>query len=252
MLVFFGTKSIVLALFAYLGFGIYERINTLGSGALNPLGTGKRKKVFLESVFLLMGKLAKADGRVSEAEVQLAEQLFAQLHLSTEHRTQAIELFKQGASDNFDTEETLTRFMQICGSTRSLKQTLLVYLISLALVDGEFHPSEEAVLLDIANRLQFSQQEFFNLLEMIKNQAHFSNDKMPSQDAVQLAYKALGTTENASNQELKKAYRRLMSQNHPDKLIGQGLPDDMIQLATEKSKEIQKAYELIKNHRERN
>ncbi len=64
------------------------------------------------------------------------------------------------------------------------------------------------------------------------------------------AYKALGVTEKSSNQEIKRAYRKLMSQYHPDKLMGQGVPEDMIAVATEQAKEIQLAYDLIKKHRE--
>ena len=60
------------------------------------------------------------------------------------------------------------------------------------------------------------------------------------------AYKILGVSKNSSEAEIKKAYRRLMSQHHPDKLVSKGLPDEMIQLATEKTQEIRKAYDLIK------
>ena len=86
---------------------------------------------------------------------------------------------------------------------------------------------------------------------MIRNQSHFAGGQVPTKNALETAYKALGIEESVTDQELKKAYRRLMSQNHPDKLIGQGMPEDMIKVATEKSKEIQKAYELIKNIREK-
>jgi DnaJ like chaperone protein len=58
-------------------------------------------------------------------------------------------------------------------------------------------------------------------------------------------------SETLSDQEIKRAYRKLMSQYHPDKLIGQGLPEDMLEVATEQAKEIQVAYDLIKKHREK-
>lgn len=251
LIVLVTTRSFILAVLVFVGASLYERFNNLGPGAMNPLGSGKRKHVFLESVFLLMGKLAKVDGRVSEEEVQLAEQLFKQLNLSPTHRSQAIDLFKQGSGSDFNLDETLAKFMEACGSTRSLRQTLLVYLISLAFADGEFHAAEEELLKEIAQKLNFSSQDFSLLLEMIRNQAHFADGKVPSENALNLAYKALGVNESVSDQVLKKAYRRLMSQNHPDKLMGQGLPEHMIKVATEKSKEIQKAYELIKTHRER-
>ncbi len=63
------------------------------------------------------------------------------------------------------------------------------------------------------------------------------------------AYQALGVTAQNSDKEIKRAYRKLISQYHPDKLIGQGVPEDMIKKATERSKEIHAAYELIEKHR---
>ncbi|MEQ9210373.1 MAG: DnaJ domain-containing protein, partial [Pseudomonadales bacterium] len=70
-----------------------------------------------------------------------------------------------------------------------------------------------------------------------------------SQSELDLAYKALGVSSDCSDAELKKAYRKLMSENHPDKLMGQGVPEDMVKMANERSSEISKAYDLIREHR---
>jgi len=246
------TRNPILALIAFFAVIILRRLIVLGPGALNPLGAAKRKSTFLETAFLLMGSLAKADGRISEEEVRHTEHIFAQLGLTSEHREQAINLFKKGSAADFDLNATLEKFMQVCGSTRSLRHALLAYLITLALADGDYHPEEEKLLEQIATRLKFNLAAFQQLLDMIRNQHQFAGGKVPTKNVLESAYKALGVSESASDQELKKAYRKLMSQNHPDKLIGQGLPEDMIKVATERSKEIQKAYEVIKNHREKN
>jgi len=71
----------------------------------------------------------------------------------------------------------------------------------------------------------------------------------PARDAVADAYQALGVTADIGDAALKKVYRKLMSENHPDKLIARGVPDDLVQVATARSQEITAAYELIKNHR---
>jgi DnaJ like chaperone protein len=87
------------------------------------------------------------------------------------------------------------------------------------------------------------------MLEMVLNQAHFATGQPQSSTALADAYKALGVAESNTDQEIKRAYRKLMSQYHPDKLMGQGLPEDMIAVATETAKEIQVAYDLIKERR---
>ena len=208
-----------------------------------------RQTVFLETVFVSMGKLAKADGHVSQQEIDHVEAFMQKLGMTTEHRQQAIVLFRQGADPAFDIAPAYQRFMSVCGHTKHLKQVLLVYLIVMALADGHFHPAEEALLADIASRLGYDRAAFRQLLDMVLNQSHFSGGQTVSASALDDAYKALGVTRDSTDAEIKRAYRKLMSQYHPDKLIGQGLPEDMIAMATEQAKEIQLAHDLIKKHR---
>jgi len=237
---------------ALLGFFIgsfIDRMRAYGSGGMNPLQNALRQAVFLETVFISMGKLAKADGHVSQDEIAHVEQFMQKLDMTAEHRQQAIALFKRGADPAFDIEPTLKRFMTVCGHTKNLKQVLLVYLIVMALADGHFHPAEEALLADIASRLGYDQAAFRQLLEMVLNQSHFAGRQANAAAALDDAYKALGVTKDSTDAEVKRAYRKLMSQYHPDKLIGQGMPEDMIAIATEQAKEIQLAHDLIKKSR---
>ena len=226
-----------------------DRLMAYGSGAINPLQNALRQAVFLETVFISMGKLAKADGRVSQHEVDHVEAFMQKLNMTSEHRRQAIRLFKQGAEPAFDIAPVFQRFMSVCGHTKHLKQVLMVYLIVMALADGHFHPSEEALLGDIAGWLGYDQAAFRHLVEMVVNQTHFSGGRAGTATALEDAYKALGVNKDSSDTEIKRAYRKLISQYHPDKLIGQGLPEDMIAVATEQAKEIQLAYDLIRKIR---
>jgi len=143
----------------------------------------------------------------------------------------------------------LNEFMSVCGQTNSLKQMLLVYLIVMAFSDGHLHPSEEILLKEIAQKLGYSQSEFLNILAMITNQTHFSSGQADTASSLVDAYKALGVSRESSDMEVKKAYRKLMSQYHPDKLMGQGMPEDMIAVATAQAQEVQVAYDLIKKSR---
>ena len=243
---FFGFFGALLGLF--LG-SIIDRVRAYGAGAMNPLQNALRQGVFLETMFISMGKLAKADGQVSQGEIEHVELLMQKLGMTPEHRVQAIALFKRGAEPAFTLDSTYARFMSVCGHTRHLKQVLLVYLIAMATADGGIHPAEEGVLADIAARLGFDQATFRQLVDMVRNQAHFAAGQPSSEAALDDAYKALGVSKENTDQEIKRAYRKLISQYHPDKLIGQGLPEDMIALANEKAKEIQLAHDLIERHR---
>lgn len=206
---------------------------------------------FFTSVFLLLGHLAKSDGRVSETEVQLTEGLMANMGLTPEHRREAIRLFKLGAAPGFDAYATLAEFKRVCQGSPNLTQMLLVYLINLALADGVMDAQEAQVLRQVADGLGFSRLAFEQLLRMINAQNAFGAEQQQRshENDLDLAYEALGVDKVASDADVKKAYRKLMSEYHPDKLMGQGLPDDMIKAATERSQEVQAAYDLIKKSR---
>ncbi|TDI82442.1 MAG: co-chaperone DjlA [Betaproteobacteria bacterium] len=237
---------------AFLGYflgGVVDRSRAYGIGGINPLSSSRRQKVFLETVFILKGKLAKADGHISKHEIAHVEQFIQKLGMPTEYRQNAIALFNQGADPSFDFEPSLREFMAVCGHTHSLRQMLLVYLIVMALSDGRIDSSEERLLIDIARHLGYDETAFRHILDMVLNRSHFAGGQVTSVAALDDAYKAIGVSKESSDQEIKYAYRKLISQYHPDKLIGQGLPKDMIAVATEQAQEVQVAYDLITKNR---
>lgn len=237
------------ALTAFFIGSFIDRSIAYGLGGVNPLNRAHRQSVFLSSVFVLMGKIAKADGQISQNEIAHVEQLFQKLGMTEEHRQQSIALFKRGSAPDFDIKPTLNEFMAVCGNTNSLKQMLLVYLIVMALADGHLDPAEENLLKDIALHLGYNQDAFRQILAMIVNQAHFAGGQANVGSGLDDAYKALGVNRESNEQEVKRAYRKLMSQYHPDKLMGQGMPADMIAVATAQAQEVQAAYDLIKRSR---
>jgi len=228
-------------------------------GLENVFGSASREdqariqRQFFRTVFQLLGKLAKTDGRVSEEEVAHTEYLMRQMGLHGEHRREAIEFFKQGSQPEFSVDEALREFNAVCGRNLNLKRMLLNYLVSLALADGELAEPEEFFLRQVAGHLGISPALFDQLMGMIKAQTRFrgyqSRDYQPGRSDkydLDTAYAALGIPSSSTDAEVKRAYRKLISENHPDKLMGQGVPEDMIKLATERSQEIQTAYDLIK------
>jgi DnaJ like chaperone protein len=248
------SMGILGGLLGYFIGSVVDRVQSLGIGGANPLTQKHRQTVFLDTLFVLKGKLAKADGHVSQTEIDHVEAFIKQVGLSAQHRQEAIQQFKKGVAPDFDIRDTLTEFMAHCGHTFNLRQMLLTYLIVMALADGRIDDSEHRLLLEIAQQLRFSQTEFEQLLKMVLGQTQFGGSgrqtsQRSSASALSDAYQALGVQASDTDQQIKRAYRKLMSQHHPDKLMGQGVPEDMIQVATEKAKEIQLAYDLIKQHR---
>jgi DnaJ like chaperone protein len=161
-----------------------DRIRVYGSGGMNPMQNALRQAVFLETVFISMGKLAKADGRVSEEEVAHVEQFMQKLGMAAQHREQAIKLFKQGSDPAFDIYPAYQRFISVCGNTRNLREVLLAYLIVMALADGHFHPAEEALLTEIAGYLGYGPDAFKRMIEMVLNQSHFGGGKVTTAAAL--------------------------------------------------------------------
>ncbi|MEM8561460.1 MAG: co-chaperone DjlA [Pseudomonadota bacterium] len=243
---FFGLMlGVIVGHFFDRGLGVTFRFGS-------PENIQRIKTSFFETTFLLSGYVAKADGRVSEEEIQHTELIFSQMRLNPEQREQAIELFRQGAAASFEIEPVLSSFLEVCGQQRQLQQTLLMFLVSLAMADQQIDPGEKAALERIAVTIGFGAARLEQLLRMATAQGQFySNGAYAAQPGTSIedAYAAIGVDSSVSDRELKQAYRRRMSENHPDKLIAKGVPEHMVKVATERSQEIQAAYEMIKKTR---
>lgn len=249
----------------FAGAWLANRFGRTNAGlfGINPQRRVERQNAFIRTLFLLMGKIAKSDGRVSEAEIAHAEKFMQQMGMTPEHRKQAIEWFKQGTRSEFSLDDTIAEFRQVSGDAANLKQLMIMYLLGVAMADGQLAAIEQDLLREIAIKLGFSPQSFEQLLMMIRAQSQFNGGQYHTggqagggsyggqspADSLESAYQALGVEQSVTDAVLKKTYRKLMSEFHPDKLMGQGLPEDMIKMATERSKEIQAAYDLIKKSR---
>lgn len=225
-------------------------VKTLQFGS--PENIARIKTNFFDTTFLLLGFIAKADGRVSQQEIDHTEIIFSQMGLGAAQREQAKVLFRTGASPEFKVETTVSSFIATCGPQKQLQQTMLLFLISLALADQSVDASEHAALKTIAQLMGFSAAQLDQLLKVVQAQGQFHSSGGAAQSSsagLPAAYAALGVSPSVNDKDLKRAYRKLMSQNHPDKLIAKGVPEDMIKVATEKSQDIQGAYEMIHKHR---
>ena len=217
----------------------------------DSLGIGAKERVqsaFFTTTFSVMGYIAKSDGKVTREEIDLAEQVMQRMNLTSEQRVLAINLFNEGKKETFPLDDVLAQFKREVFRRRNLVQMFLEILISTALADGSLHGDEERTLQHIAAQLNWQSEEFVHLLRMVSGQAQFGDIRADSKK-LDAAYELLGVLESVTDQELKKSYRRLMNQHHPDKLVAKGLPEEMVDIATQKTQDIKAAYELIKKHR---
>lgn len=205
---------------------------------------------FLESTFAVMGALCKADGVVTRDEIATAEAMFTRLQLSGDQREQAKAAFNRGKSPDFDLDSEVRTFASVCHGQRVLMIMFLQIQISAIAGDGNVHPAEHQMLVRVARLLGLSEADVAQLEALLRAGGRgASPGRAPPKSALEDAYAALGLTPSATDAQIKQAYRRLISQNHPDKLAGKGLPESMRQLAEERTREINTAYEMIKQAR---
>lgn len=206
------------------------------------------QSAFLDSMFAVMGALCKADGQVSQNEVQAAETVFSQLRLSAPQREAAIAAFNRGKTTGFDLDAELASFRSLSRGNPVLMRMFLQIQISAVAADGQVHPAEHQMLLRIARGLGLPESQVDQLEAMLSGGQPGGSSRSSSQQLAD-AYQMLGISAGASEAELKRAYRKLMNENHPDKLASQGLPDSMLELAERRTGEIASAYDIIRESR---
>lgn len=235
-----------------------------GLGALPEHGafaSGDRERVqtaFFTATFSIMGSVAKADGRVSPEEIRMAEAIMADMSLDAAKRKTAINLFHQGKSPDFALEAVLEQFRHECHGRSTLIGMFVEIQLQAAYADGRLDPAEDRLLLHICTRLGVSEFDYRRLERMVRAELGFRqraggagarHAPASARPSLGAAYQVLGVDAAASDAEVKRAYRRLLSQHHPDKLVSKGLPEEMMKVATQKTNEIRKAYERIREAR---
>jgi DnaJ like chaperone protein len=239
----------------------------------------KVRESFFNTTFVLLGHIANCDGYVNRDEIRRTQNYMEKMQLSPYCKQQAIRLFRTGSSPQFNMAETLEDFKDAVAKSPRITEVLLIYIISVARVDGLLVEKELKMVRLVASILGYSSIIFEHMLRMITAQENIysstgntqssestknTNDKKNTKDKkngnsenqhkpnagelLASAYDALGVEAGADKAEVKKAYRKLVNQYHPDKVQGQGLPPEFINAATEYFKRIQVAYEYINKH----
>jgi DnaJ like chaperone protein len=249
----FGPIGFLLGL--WLGHNFDKGINQNFGYGFNNLDHAQTQAVFFETSFAVMGHIAKADGIVTQMEIAAAEQVMLKLGLNEEKRKQAISAFSRGKSSDYNLANGLQDLIKHCMRKPSLIQMFLEIQIVAATADGNVSEPEMQILYTIGQTFRIPRAQIDRLIDMVIAQQSFHRDgttgnySSRSGPSIEQAYKVIGVNDSSNKQEVKRAYRKLMAQHHPDKLVSRGMPEEMIKVATEKSQEIQSAYEMIKNHK---
>jgi DnaJ like chaperone protein len=213
-----------------------------------------RQAIFFYTTFSVMGHVAKAKGKVTNHEIAFASAYMDKLGLNSQMRKQAQDAFKEGKALGFPLNDRLKKFRRTCSNRHDLLRMFMEIQIQVAFSDGGLDKEERSVLHKIAKLLGFSTSELDNLLEIIiasesfhqsGHHQQYGSSRPASASQLANAYKVLGVSEGDSLAIIKKSYRKLMSQHHPDKLIAKGLPPEMMEDAKQKTQDIQAAYDLI-------
>ncbi len=243
---------------AALGHNFDTGLKSLQHESDENLSPGAQERVqatFFTAAFATMGHLAKVDGQVTRDEIKMAENVMSQMQLTAEQRRVAIDLFNQGKQDDFDVQAVVEQFRIECRRRTNLMRMFVEIQLHAVYADGSLHPAEKKTLEEICGYLKFPKFMLRQMEVLVRAsraaqedfQSHQSSKAgrkpaMPLHDA----YELLGVERSAGKDEVKRSYRKLMSQNHPDKLVAKGLPPEMIKLATEKTQSIKAAYDLVK------
>lgn len=252
---------------AALGHGVdrgAERVADL-FGPERAADRARMQATFVEATFTVLGHLSKSDGRVSEAEIAFAESVMGRMGLTGANRRTAIAYFQRGKSESFNLAGALAAFRQASPGQVQLHQLFLEILLAASYMDGPPSPVKQAILEQCRHGLQVPLVSFRRLERMIQLQYQILGGAagwrtagaggagagrrgpgaQTTRSTLAESYAVLGIPAQASDEEVKRAYRTLMNRHHPDKLTARGAPAEAIKMATQKTLEIRRAYDSI-------
>ena len=242
----------------------------LDGAGFDPEEAQRLQMAFFGATFQVMGHIAKADGRVSEIEIQAARTLMDRMMLPDSFRKTAMRLFNDGKHAGFAFDEVVDQFLAESRGRPQLVRRFIALQTEAALAEGQLKPAAEALLLRLCDRLHFSRYEFYGIRTRLEAERRFSGfgtsgqrqqyqrqryesqqqwrrsePTRPRETPLGEAYATLGLSPSASDSDVKRAYRKQISQHHPDKLSAQKVTNERMQRATEQTQKIQKAYDAI-------
>ncbi|MGH8148894.1 MAG: co-chaperone DjlA [Steroidobacteraceae bacterium] len=209
-------------------------------------------ELFFRTAFQVMGHIAKADGRVSEREIEAARAVMAELRLSAPQVRAAIGYFTAGKQPSFELDAALDALAKACAGRRDLARVFVEIQMRVALAGNDVNATARALLRRVAAHLGLSFLELAQIETVLRiRRGSFAQAPVHGggPEPLEQAYHVLEVEPGSSDEAVAKAYRRQLSRHHPDKLKANGLPESMIEHAKQRTQQIIEAYELIRARR---
>lgn len=200
-------------------------------------GNAQAQLTFFVAAFSMLAKLARSDGQITQEEINSIERFMAEdLSLDPQSRKVARDIFHAASNTPESFQDYAVQFYNQFRDEPRLLEMMIDIMIRVSLADGHLSPAEEALLLSAVKIFKMSDATYNHL------KAKYISD-------LDKYYAALGCSPQDSEEHIKRQYRKLVSEVHPDKIASKGLPEAFIQFANDKFREIQEAYEKIKAER---
>ncbi len=235
----------------YWIFKSYAKYTAYSQEALKNVSINKASLEHTElGLFVaLVAKVAKADGKVDALEAQLIGIMLDDIAAIFPEPAKTKEILKEIFDEHKDSlgnlRDVAASLSRAIRRDKSKQQLFMGFLIQLAFVDGTMSKSEEDVLQTIAEVLEFDPNHYHTLFDRFEQMIKNIHPKANIADA----YKLLGVKEEDDMDVIKKAYRKMIREYHPDLIKSQGKDEAFMEKATQKTQEINQAYEMIKNAR---
>jgi DnaJ like chaperone protein len=191
---------------------------------------------FFISLFSILGKLSKIDGVVTRDEIAVVQDFIDSLPIDETEKQFARQVFNEAKDSPYRIDDFATQLYQVVKDQPTLIHSYFDLLFKIVAADGTFHSAEEAALKRVKEIFNISDKQY----EDIK--ALYFND-------LDNHYKMLNCTPESSNDEIKSNYKKLVKDFHPDAIISKGLPEEFIDFAEKRFREIQGSYEKIRQER---
>ena len=212
---------------------------------------GRLPEEYLRPLFQTMGHLAKTDGRVTGEEIRAARAVMHRLGLGPAKVRNAINWFEDGKQASFPLQQTVRHTRRVAARRPELRILFVRLVLEVVLAKDRMHQKERALIWTVCTEFDIGRVELAQLEAMIRAQKGFRHSPAGDADArrIRQAYESLGVDESASNDEIKKAYRRAMNKSHPDKIASSNPDQAVVAEAEKRTREVRAAYEMLKARR---